>query len=71
MGIMAVYPITHYCGYEILDIEHDIECYVVFRFNPGINPGRKRRSRVRYATRRGPYFVADGHRVYLDECLRV
>ena len=57
------------CGYRV-SISEDGES-VQYRFVGTERDYPVRKARIRYTVRDArPYFLASGHRIYLDECLR-
>ena len=59
--------------YHVMGGIHDVEDYVVFYIsnNDTGEHSHKTKSRVRYTVKGAPYFMHKGHRIYLDECMRV
>ena len=56
---------------EILDIEHGIEDYVVYRWLNGTSTENVRRARIRHNMYSGQYFNSDGRRWKLEDAMRI
>lgn len=54
-------------GIEIIDIEHGINDFVIWRWS---NESKLHKSRAYYDSKRGAYFKVNGRREYLDEYMR-
>ena len=59
------------CGIEILDIEYGINDAVIYRFCSGSEEVEKpHRARIYYSNNDRNYFLYNGRRIHLDECMR-
>jgi len=68
--VIAVYPMGNWGGIEILDIEHGIEDYAIARYNYDNVPEKPHRNIIRTNSKGRAFFVLDGRRIYLDECMK-
>ena len=64
--VIGYMSMTNFGGLEVLDIEYDVDDYIIYRWYGG----RKCRSKIRENTV-GLYFNTCGRRIYLDDIIRV
>ena len=71
MNVIAVYSLTAFNAIEILEIIHDIDDYIKFRWiNNGVS-GKPHRAKVKYSKEGRAYFNTYKLSIPLDECIRI
>ena len=67
---VAVYPMGNWGGVEILDILYGADDYVICRYNYGEPEKKLHKLKIKYGVET-TYFILEGIKVRLDECMRV
>ena len=67
---IAVYPMTNSGGIEIMDIVHDIDDYIIYRWNFG-TPTEVHRAKIYYGVNHIRFRTSAGYSIRLGNCMDV
>ena len=71
MQAIAYYSLTAFDGIEILDVIHDTDDYIKFRWSHNGETDKPHRAKVKYNREGRAYFNTYKLSIPLDECIRI